>query len=161
WADQKIETPDNSGDSPAAVYGPWFAWFEKHYPTEAQKLSGFAAAEGQAWRDRLAGVDWGAGVSERGKRTVEKMSCHRCHRGAGKLGPDLAGAADRFSIEDLFAAIIDPERDIAPLYRTTAVTTRSGHTYQGLLVYESSDGLLIQTDADTTVRVAGDDVANT
>ena len=153
------EQPAASEDT-ASLYRAWLQWFTKRYPEDAARLNGLATPDGQAWESRLGEIDWSRSDSERGKQVFEKLSCQRCHRGAGKLGPDLAGAAARFSLEDLFKAIIEPSRDVAPLYRTTTVVTRSGHTYHGLLVYDSSDGLLVQTDPDTTVRVAGDDLAS-
>lgn len=163
WSGRRIDVAEGSDTDLAAAYRPWFNWFAEQYPAEAARQSGFGAAagDGAAWRDRLAKLDWAAGDAARGRRAFEKFTCSRCHAAAGRLGPDLAGAADRFSREDLFAAIIDPSRDVSPLYRTTMVTTRGGRIYHGLVVYESTDGLLLQTDADTTVRVTGDEVAGT
>ena len=70
----------------------------------------------------------------------------------------MAGAAGRFTRDDLFAAIVEPSRNVAPLYRTTLMTTRSGKTHLGLVVYESPDGTLLQTSPDNTVRITGDDL---
>ncbi len=87
----------------------------------------------------------------------ERQACHRCHTGASKLGPDLAGAAARFSRRDLFEAILDPSKDIAPPYRTTSITTRDGQTYIGIIVYESPDATMLQTGPDVVVRLSGVD----
>ena len=94
----------------------------------------------------------------RGKTVFEKRSCVRCHSGTGPLGPDLAGSAARFSRDDLFTAILEPSKDVAPPYQTTQVVTGSGRIYHGLVVYESPDGTLLQTAPDTTVRVAGEEI---
>lgn len=110
------------------------------------------------WKTQLEQVDWSAGIAERGKLAFQKRSCIKCHAGTSPLGPDLAGAAARFSREDLFAAILDPSKDVAPLYQTTQVITRSGRMVNGLVVYESPDSTLIQTDPETTVRIAGDEI---
>jgi putative heme-binding domain-containing protein len=59
----------------------------------------------------------------------------------------------RFSRADLFTAILRPSKDVPPRYRTTAVTTRDGKLYQGLIVYEAADGLLLQTGPAATVRL--------
>jgi putative heme-binding domain-containing protein len=66
--------------------------------------------------------------------------------------------ARRFSRDDLLTAILQPSRDISPRYRTLMLTTASGKTYQGLVIYESTDGLMLQTGPTTTVRVRGSDI---
>lgn len=40
-----------------------------------------------------------------------------------------------------------------PRYRTTLLTTTAGKTYQGMIVYEALDSLILQTGPLTTVRV--------
>jgi len=57
------------------------------------------------------------------------------------------------SRDDLFTAIIDPNLEVSPAFRTTLVATSSGQVYHGLIVYESPEGTLVQTGPDTTVRV--------
>jgi putative heme-binding domain-containing protein len=58
----------------------------------------------------------------------------------------------------LLAAIVDPNKDVSPLYQTTQVITGSGRTISGQIVYESPDATLVQTSPDVTVRVAGDEI---
>jgi putative heme-binding domain-containing protein len=77
----------------------------------------------------------------------------------GALGPNLAGAASRFSREDLFEAIANPSKDVAPLYRTTIFQMKDGNIHTGIVAFESADGYIIQTGATTTVRVNTSDVA--
>jgi putative heme-binding domain-containing protein len=84
-----------------------------------------------------------------------KANCASCHSGAQAIGPDLRGVASRFSRADLMTAIIQPSKDIAPRYRTTAVETSDGKIYQGLIIYEAVDGVILQTGPATTVRVDG------
>jgi putative membrane-bound dehydrogenase-like protein len=148
-----------------AKYRPLFDWFRAEHPSAAAMLDATATLDLSEWRQRLASIDWSVGNAEAGRSVFERQSCHRCHRGDerrgnDRLGPDLAGAAARFSREDLFVAIVDPSRDVAPLYRTTIVTTRDGRLFQGLIVYESPDGTLLQTGPDATVRVTGDELAS-
>ena len=59
------------------------------------------------------------------------------------------------SREDLFAAIVDPNKEVSPTFQTTRVVTTSGLVYYGLLVYESPEATLLQTAPDTTVRIIG------
>src|SRR5262249_55120295 len=74
-------------------------------------------------------------------------------------GPDLRGVAGRFSRDDLFTAILEPGRDVSARYKTALVATVDGQVYQGMVVYEAVDGLILQTGATATVRLAGDQVA--
>lgn len=162
WTGEPIETKDSvTATDVLAIYEPWFAWFAKAHPKASARLSGFAGVDAAAWRERLAKVAFDAGDADRGRTVYEKRACHRCHRGGGdQLGPDLAGAASRFSRDDLFAAIIDPSKDVAPLYQTMQLVTGSGKVYHGLVVYESPDGTLIQTAPDTTIRIAGQEIVS-
>jgi putative heme-binding domain-containing protein len=154
WTGQTIDATERKGSDLAAAYRPWFDWFAEAHPEEAKKLAGFSG-DRESWQKRLATVDWSRGDAAAGKSVYEKRSCHRCHSGSGRLGPDLAGAATRFSRDDLFAAIIDPNREVAPLYQTTEVVTDRGQVYNGLVVYESPDTTMLQTGPDTVVRVGG------
>jgi putative heme-binding domain-containing protein len=133
----------------------WTAWFERAYPELAKKLGGADGVDVAAWQRRLAGIDWSKGDSQRGKAVFQKASCVNCHSGGQAMGPDLAGVGSRFSREDLFTAIIQPSKDISPRYRTTQIETTDGKTYQGLIVYEAVDGVILQTGPAETVRIDG------
>jgi putative heme-binding domain-containing protein len=152
WTGQSIDVEEGKHLDLAAVYRPWFDWFDQAHPGEAKKLAGFAG-DLASWQKRLATIEWSRGHAAAGKSVYEKRSCHRCHGGSGRLGPDLAGAATRFSRDDLFAAIVDPNREVAPVYQTTEVVTDSGQVYNGLVVYESPETTMLQTGPDTVVRV--------
>ncbi len=154
WTGQTIHVAEMQGMDLAAAYRPWFGWFDAEYPEEAKKLTGFAG-DWASWQKRLAMIDWSIGDAAAGKAVFEKRSCHRCHAVSGRLGPDLAGAATRFSRPDLFAAIVDPNREVAPLYQTMEVVTDAGQVYNGLVVYESPDTTMLQIGPDRVVRVGG------
>ncbi len=135
----------------------WYAWFAKRYPDQARQLAGLGANSAGKWQDRVREIRWAAGDAGRGKLVYEKQLCHRCHSGNSRLGPELIGVAGRLSREDLLAAIVDPNREVSPLYRAKLLVTRSGQVYHGLVVYESPEGTLIQTGIDTTIRVGADE----
>jgi len=149
---------DAASTDPRQTYQGWFDWFAKEHAEAAAQYNQLTAQDGQDWQQRLEQIDFATGDVHRGLAVFQKKACHRCHQGGSRLGPDLAGAAGRFSREDLFAAIIEPSREVAPLYRTTMVTTRSGKTYLGMVVYESPDGTLLQISPDTTVRITGEEL---
>jgi putative heme-binding domain-containing protein len=133
----------------------WTDWFVKTHPDHAGKLGGTDGVDVASWQKRFATLDWLQGDSARGKIVFEKASCATCHSGGSALGPDLRGSASRLSRGDLLTAIIEPNRDIAPQYRSVQLVTTDGKVHQGLVVYEASDGVMLQTGATTTVRVAG------
>jgi putative membrane-bound dehydrogenase-like protein len=159
WTGENLELAEKpAAGELVAVYQPWFAWFEQAHPASAPALSRSTAATAAEWQTRAAAIDWSAGDAVRGKRVFEQRSCLKCHAGNSSLGPDLAGVSGRWSREDLLAAIVDPNKDVAPLYQTTQVVTGSGRSHTGLVVYESPDGTLLQTGPDTTIRIAGDEI---
>ena len=142
------DTPD-AGQS----YVPWFEMFAQYYPHEAAKLNARSGATAGSWKARLAGLDWSLGEAGRGKAVFERRACHRCHEVNGHLGPELKGAVSRLSRDDLFTAIVDPNLEVSPTYQTTVLATGAGQVYYGLVVYESPEGMLLQTGPDITVRV--------
>lgn len=146
-------------NDPQAVLKAWTTWFEESFPDDINLLSIDAGKAWATWQLRLTNIDWDEGDAARGARVFERTSCHRCHLGTNRLGPDLAGAADRLSREDLFAAIVDPSRDVSPLYRSTLVATSDGNLFNGLVVYDSPEGLLLQTGPDSTIRITGESLS--
>ena len=137
----------------------WTAWFIKVYPDKAARLANPDGVDVEAWNRRLASLDWSQGESAQGKRVFAKASCVNCHSGSQAVGPDLAGVTGRFSRADLITAIVQPSRDISARYQTTVVETADGKVYQGLVIYDAVDSLIMQTGPATTVRLAGQAVA--
>lgn len=154
WTGQSPAIDESKAKDLQAAYAPWFAWFAQRYPRHAERLGAASGGDARAWRARLAKIDWQAGDAVRGRKAFELRSCHRCHQASGHLGPELKGAAARMSRDDLLLAIIDPNQQVSPTYQTTLVTTGSGQVYHGLVVYESPEGVLLQTGPDTTLRIA-------
>jgi putative heme-binding domain-containing protein len=142
-------------------FGPdakaWSDWFTKTYPDQAGKLAadGFDAS---TWDKRAAKIDWAAGDPDRGRKAFVKATCASCHDGGGAIGPPLQGVGKRFSRDDLLTAILQPSRDVSPRYRPTRITTTDGKAYVGMLVYDATDGVILQTGPDTTVRIPGGDI---
>jgi putative membrane-bound dehydrogenase-like protein len=145
-------------DQLAADGRAWTEWLTQAHPDRAAKLGGSDGVDRDAWARRLAAIDWSAGDGERGAEVFKRASCANCHNGSRAVGPALDGVAGRFSREDLFTAIIEPSRDVSPRYQATAIATRDGLVHQGMIVYDAVDGLILQTGATTTVRIAGADI---
>jgi putative heme-binding domain-containing protein len=136
----------------------WTQWFARRYPTRASRLGDADGVDVAAWDRRLAAVDWAAGDAERGRLVFAKASCAACHSGTQALGPDLRGVAGRFSRADLFTAIVRPSKDVSARYRATQIVTDAGKIYQGLIIYEATDSVLLQTGPATTVRLTNPQV---
>lgn len=135
-----------------------FEWFAATYPRESAALGG--GEDVASFLRRLPGINWDAADATRGQRLFEERACHRCHASSTRVGPDLAGVTSRLSREDLFIAILDPNRDISPAYLPKLVTTKSGATHTGFMVYDSPTAKLVQTGPDTTVRLTGEEIAS-
>jgi putative heme-binding domain-containing protein len=140
------------------TYQPVFDGFTRAHPTLARVVAG-DDEDVDAWRAEVGPIDWSRGDSARGEAIFRARSCRTCHAGPGRLGPDLSGVTGRFSRDDLLAAIVAPNRDVAPAYRVTLVETKDGQTISGIVVFESADGLIVQTGASTTLRIASPDIS--
>jgi putative heme-binding domain-containing protein len=136
----------------------WTDWFARTYPELAARLGNADGVDVVGWSKRLAHIDWSIGVPERGAGVFVKANCSSCHSGALALGPDLRGVATRFSRDDLMTAIIQPSKDISPRYRTLLIATENGKVYQGLVIYEAVDSLILQTGPAATVRIPVDQI---
>lgn len=150
-----------SGQSLGTDVQKWADWLAAARPDLAARLSGPDGVDIDAWRKRAARIDWSNGDVNRGRTVFAKASCAACHSGTQALGPDLNGVGARFSRADLFTAIVQPSKDISPRYRTTQIEATNGKTFQGLIVYEAVDGLILQTGPAETVRIAGDQIEST
>jgi putative heme-binding domain-containing protein len=117
-----------------------------------------SAEETARWEKLLDVVAWERGEVKRGERIFRERTCVSCHGAAVSIGPDLAGAARRFAPRDLLRAIVFPSRDIAEPYRATTFTLRDGTVRQGIVVFFSADGVMVQTGAGLTERIAESEI---
>jgi putative membrane-bound dehydrogenase-like protein len=141
------------------AYQPVFDWFREKYPRLVPYLTDIEEDAGQ-WNLTLRAVNWNTGDRLRGEQLFQERGCQTCHSTSTPLGPDLAGVADRLAPADLFNAILFPNRDVAPAYRSTVFQTRNGQTHTGIIAFESADGVILQTGATTTLRLATDEIAS-
>ena len=144
-------------DNLARVYQPVFDWFREKYPKLAPYLDEDREQSAAQWNLTIRSVIWKNGNALRGAQIFQQRGCQMCHAGSTPLGPDLSGAAARFSPTDLLSAIVFPNRDVAPAYRTTVFETRTGQ-YTGIVAFESADGVIVQTGATTTIRLGTDEI---
>jgi putative membrane-bound dehydrogenase-like protein len=146
------------GADPIALkrsYQPLFEEFLRRNPGLRSELD----RGGEDVSTLLKDVPWELGDRGRGEALFRSRGCQTCHAVQGALGPNLAGAATRFSREDLFEAIVNPSKDVAPPYRTTRFQLKDGQVHTGIIAFESADGYIVQTGATSTVRISTPDVA--
>lgn len=128
-------------------------WLQKMYPAEFAHRTALSGDDPHQVGKLLAAVNWSDGDSQRGRKLFDSRTCGQCHGGSSALGPDLAGAARRFSREDLFTAIVEPSRDVSPRYQATMIQTAGGQVYTGMIAYEAVDGVILRTAANQTFRI--------
>jgi putative membrane-bound dehydrogenase-like protein len=144
-----------SGQKIGADAKAWGAWLAKADAAAAKMLDAGDGYDPAKWQARLAAIDWAKGDAARGRPAFVKATCAACHDRAGAVGPSLQGISKRFSRDDLLTAILQPGKDVSARYRPTRVVTTDDKAYTGILVYEATDGVILQTGADTAVRLAG------
>jgi putative heme-binding domain-containing protein len=147
-------------DLPSGDANAWTDWLARTYPALAAKLTNADGVDRAAWDRRLASIDWTAGDGGRGQGVFRKAGCASCHSSTQALGPDLAGVTNRFGFGDLVTSIIQPSKDVSPRYQTTLLATADGKTHQGTIIYEATDGVLLQTGPTTMIRIAGNQVTS-
>ena len=109
----------------------------------------------------LESIDFSRGDIARGKSAFQKFLCASCHNGGGRnAGPSLAGISSRFSQEDIFRAIVDPNANVPDRYRAVKVATEDGQLFFGSVVYESKAGIMLATSSGEVVRIAAEEIAD-
>ncbi len=92
-----------------------------------------------------------------------EAGCARCHivSGAGGfIGADLSAYARTRSINEIRAAITEPNKDLDPRERTVAVITRDGREYSGIARNEDNFSLQLQSVDGTFHLFTKSDLAN-
>jgi len=145
-------------DPQQAAVDAWSKWAEKTHPDEFAAQTGAATENLDDLHALLAQVDWTAGSAPRGEKVFQTRQCGQCHNSRTALGPDLSGAAGRFSRDDLFTAITLPNKDVSPRYQATSILTKDGQVHNGMIVYESIDGLVLRTATNQTLRIETEEI---
>lgn len=147
-----------TGQEHPGRFTAWRDWLAAAHPDEAAKLTGFTQ-DTKALAARLAAIDWTPGDAKRGEIVYQARACATCHAGSRRLGPDLKNITQRFSRDDLFAHIVNPNLAISDLYKAVQITTTDGRVFIGAQVYESPESTILEIAPGQTVRIFGNDVA--
>ncbi len=87
---------------------------------------------------------------ENGRKMFAAAGCFACHRfgnEGGMTGPDLTGAAGRYSARDLLDQILNPSKEINEQFVPIVITKNDGETVTGVIVNLNNDNVMVNTDA--------------
>ena len=116
----------------------------------------------QSVKGNLTGRDFASG-----ENLFHATACAACHRFAGEgmgIGPDITGAASRYTLIDLMENIIEPSKVISDQYINTEYTMKNGSRVIGRSAKEENGVIHLMTNpfsADTTVEIRRADVKRT
>ena len=77
---------------------------------------------------------------------VFRQSCSKCHRVAGvghQVGPDISDTRSR-ARDALLYDVLDPNRRVDPQFTDYVLVTTDGRTFNGLLVSETADAIVLR-----------------
>jgi putative heme-binding domain-containing protein len=97
------------------------------------------------------------GDAARGERVFRRvdLNCMKCHSLAGaggNVGPDLGTVGSTSPPDYLLRSVLYPDESIKEEFLTVLVTTTAGKIYQGIVVEDGADRLVLK-DATGTLKV--------
>ncbi len=143
-----------------ATYQPWLDWFSRTYPTLWDRARNSEVEQWDQWLAVFKRTEWLKGNVLAGEKVFTQRGCAVCHLGSGFVGPSLMDVTNRYSREDFFRKIIFPSRELNEQYRMHEVQTRRHGNFEGLVVYESAELLLLQINATSAVRLDKTDIVS-
>ncbi len=98
------------------------------------------------------------GEAERGAVVYKskEAACTKCHTVEGrerKAGPSLKTVGDKFTIEQLVTAVLEPSARIHPDHATTTITTVAGKVINGVLFSRSREEIELLDVEGKSVRI--------
>ncbi len=86
---------------------------------------------------------------ENGKAVFNDAQCIICHRlsnEGGSVGPELGGAANKYSLHDILESIIEPSKVVSDQFVTYNIEKKDGDTVSGRITDQNSERLVVSTD---------------
>ncbi|HSI15387.1 MAG TPA: c-type cytochrome, partial [Chthoniobacter sp.] len=120
----------------------------KDLPPEDARLDGLIAERARTFAAAKADASHGAQVFQQNCAV-----CHRFRSQGGNVGPNLDGVVAR-GPSRLIEDILDPNRNVDPLFRQTTFETTEGDTLIGANVRDQGDAILFAdpTGKDVTIQ---------
>ncbi|MBI2947725.1 MAG: c-type cytochrome [Verrucomicrobia bacterium] len=103
-------------------------------PAEIAALSAEVRTQGDARR--------GAEIFQRAE--LGCVACHAVNGTGGTIGPDLSALGTAQPIDFIVGAILDPQKEIKEGYISTSLATKDGNDFQGYLVRESPEEIVLR-----------------
>ena len=103
---------------------------------------------------------------ENGKSAFNDAQCIVCHRlgnQGGSVGPELAGAASKYSLQSILESIIEPSKVVSDQFFTYNILKKDGETVSGRITDENAERLVIMPNplsAETLAEVRMADIAS-
>jgi len=92
---------------------------------------------------------------ERGRQAMADAQCLACHRfgnDGGAIGPELTSAGSKYDRRSLLESILEPSKVINEQYQQHTVTLRSGESFDGRLIRDTAEEVVLETDALSGTR---------
>ncbi len=120
----------------------------ENLPPEDARLDQLIAARTQTFASAKADPSKGAQVFSQ-----NCAACHRFRNLGGNVGPNLDGVGARGPTR-LIEDILDPNRNVDPLFRQTTIETTSGEFHVGANLRDQGETLLLADTAGREVTIA-------
>lgn len=117
------------------------------------KQSRPAETDEAAWKKVLAAAPGDANAGRRIFFNPAGPSCYRCHmlEGRGRaIGPDLTMIGHSQTSEHMLESILEPGREIAPLYTMWTIISKAGQHVDGMLLRRDGQENEVYVDASGT-----------
>jgi putative heme-binding domain-containing protein len=115
---------------------PWQAVKERKF-VKAWTMSDLEGRLGEV----KAGRDF-----ESGKAAYNDAQCILCHRignAGGSVGPELAGAASKYSLRDILESLIEPSKVVSDQFLTYNIVKKDGEMVSGRITDENAERLVV------------------
>jgi len=86
------------------------------------------------------------------------VKCHTVDGSAGKAGPDLLAAGDKFPRRELIQSVLEPSAAIAVGYGATTVETKDGEEVTGVIKQSTDEFVDLVTAEGKHARIAAKDI---
>ncbi len=123
-------------------------------------LPPLSAASGQLIAERRRNFSAAQASVEHGRELFVK-NCAACHQIGGQgaiVGPQLDGIGNR-GAERIVEDLLDPNRNVDPVFRTTVYALEDGRVVSGLFRRTDGDLTIVSDNAGKEVAIATDEIA--
>jgi len=161
-AAQKEQLPaDLKGDASQVVHRT----SDRNIKSMAEKILPLPKLAGNRALPPLQDILAQNGDPKKGRTAFFKAEaqCSKCHRVAGVggwIGPDLSQIGGKLAKDGLLDSILNPSAAIAHEYVQYAVETQKGQVFNGLIVEETAERLIIKNAEGERIVLAAKDVVS-